>query len=73
MVTSPSELDPVETVLLTEFHMPEILSMWPIKKDFGSVGHILVVNRLPPFSFPNHRGKMITNLQICICFVQYCE
>lgn len=44
MVTSPSELDAVQGVLLTEFHMPEI-SMWPVK-EFGSAGHIFVISCL---------------------------
>lgn len=44
IVTSPSELDAVEGILLAEFHMPQILSMWPAKKEFGCVGHIFVIN-----------------------------
>lgn len=46
MVTSPSELDNVQGILLTEFHMPEILSMWPVKKEFASAGHIFVISCL---------------------------
>lgn len=66
MAKSPSDLDAVEGILLTEFHMPEMLSMWPVKKEFGSAGHIFVISCLSgiPVSvqLPNHKGKTTTNL-----------
>lgn len=46
VVTSPSELDVVEGILLAAFHVPKILSMWPVKKEFGSAGHTFVISCL---------------------------
>lgn len=45
MVTSPSELDAVEGIL-TKFHMPEILSVWLVKMEFGSAGYIFAISCL---------------------------
>lgn len=61
-VTSPLELDPVETILLTEFHMPEGLSMWLIK-EFGSVGHILVINKLSQWDSCLHSASQTTEVK----------